>query len=75
MNYKLFPLFLITILTLQKGNSQQMTSNQSLIKRIDNYLYTSIENGYSGSVLVAKEGEIILSKGYMKFFLNSMLKG
>lgn len=32
--------------------------------RIDEYLNQSVDNGYSGSVLVAKDGEIILSKGY-----------
>lgn len=37
---------------------------QALITRIDTYLNNSVVNGYSGSVLVAKGGNIILSKGY-----------
>jgi CubicO group peptidase (beta-lactamase class C family) len=33
-------------------------------KHIDDYLTNSVSNGYSGAVLIAKGGEIILSKGY-----------
>lgn len=35
-----------------------------ITKHIDDYLTKSVSNGYSGAVLIAKGGEIILSKGY-----------
>ena len=43
---------------------QETQNNYSLKVKIDTYLNNSITNGYSGSVLVAKKGDIILSKGY-----------
>lgn len=43
---------------------QESHSNDELKSKIDIYLNNSVTNGYSGSVLVAKKGEIILSKGY-----------
>ncbi len=36
----------------------------SIASRIDNYLNACVEHGYAASVLVAKNGEIIVSKGY-----------
>ncbi|MCK0107868.1 serine hydrolase [Flavobacteriaceae bacterium S0825] len=42
---------------------QEMNNNE-LKAKIDTYLNNSITNGYSASVLVAKRGEVILSKGY-----------
>lgn len=32
--------------------------------RVDDYLTRSVPNGFAGAVLVAKEGEVVLSKGY-----------
>ena len=43
---------------------QAVDAYSTIYNRIDEYLNRSVENGYSGSVLVAKDGEIILSKGY-----------
>ena len=43
---------------------QEVQSYDALNARIDTYLNNSVTNGYSGSVLVAKKGDIILSKGY-----------
>jgi len=43
---------------------QETLSNNALKVKIDTYLNNSVTNGYSGSVLVAKKGELILSKGY-----------
>jgi len=43
---------------------QEIQNNDSLNARIDTYLNNNVTNGYSGSVLVAKKGDIILSKGY-----------
>ncbi|WP_347923956.1 serine hydrolase domain-containing protein [Pontimicrobium sp. SW4] len=42
---------------------QEMNNNE-LKAKIDTYLNNSVTNGYSASVLVAKKGEVILSKGY-----------
>jgi CubicO group peptidase (beta-lactamase class C family) len=39
-------------------------TNEELAQRIDTYLNASAENGFSGAVLVARKGEIVLSKGY-----------
>jgi len=65
MNKKLF----ITLVLLQFtiGTSTlfgQETKNDDFKARIDTYLNASYENGYAASVLVAKQGDIILSKGY-----------
>jgi len=45
-------------------NAQEKLNPKDTFTKIDNYLNSSVTNGYSGSVLVAKDGEIILSKGY-----------
>ncbi len=45
-------------------NAQIKTSNNTLEKKIDTYLSEGVANGFSGSVLIAKEGEIVLHKGY-----------
>ena len=42
---------------------QEIHNNEHIVK-IDTYLNHSVDNGYSASVLVAKKGDIILSKGY-----------
>lgn len=56
------PIFaFITFLTL---NSFSQSTNKELFNRIDTYLESSVTNGFSGVVLVSKEAEIILSKGY-----------
>ena len=46
------------------GSAQNQFDTDTFKTRIDNYLISSVENGYSGSILVAKNGEVILSKGY-----------
>ena len=42
----------------------QEVKNNELKAKIDTYLNASSENGYAASVLVVKQGELILSKGY-----------
>ncbi len=39
-------------------------TNKVLVNKIDSYLEASSKNGFSGVVLVAKKGEVVLSKGY-----------
>ena len=60
---------LITLVLLQFtiGTSTlfgQETKNDELKTKIDTYLNNSVANGYSASILVAKKGDIIVSKGY-----------
>ena len=43
---------------------QETQNHYQLKEKIDTYLNSSVDNGYSASVLVAKSGDIILSKGY-----------
>ena len=45
-------------------NAQKTAKNNAIIQKIDNYLNAGTANGFSGSVLIAKKGEIILNKGY-----------
>jgi len=42
----------------------QEVKNNELKAKIDTYINASSENGYAASVLVAKQGDIIFSKGY-----------
>jgi len=49
---------------LSFGSFSQNKSDSVLVDRIDGYLNESVENGFAASILVAKEGEILLSKGY-----------
>ena len=39
-------------------------SNDNLKKKIDAYLIQGETNGFSGAVLIAKKGEVIINKGY-----------
>jgi len=61
-----FSLFILTLISLvgctQLSKKQQ--DNSALKDKIDAYLTKSEANGLSGTVLVAKEGEIIINKGY-----------
>jgi len=38
--------------------------DDSIRSRIDEYLSKSVENGFSGAVLVARQGNVVLDKGY-----------
>jgi CubicO group peptidase (beta-lactamase class C family) len=71
----LIPILIVSFLGLSSGptrtsdpglltNDSTSTETEDLALRIDTYLTQSTENGFSGSALVAVEGQIILSKGY-----------
>ena len=45
-------------------NCQQNSQNKELIKKIDRYMNRTTSTGFSGTVLIAKDGKIILSRGY-----------
>ncbi|WP_431111529.1 serine hydrolase domain-containing protein, partial [Winogradskyella poriferorum] len=53
-----------TLFFIFSVQAQERLNDNALFNRIDSYLIQSVANGYSGSVLVAQDGQIILSKGY-----------
>ncbi|WGF91682.1 serine hydrolase domain-containing protein [Aequorivita marisscotiae] len=53
-----------TLITLSIFSATSQNTNKKLFNKIDSYLDASAKNGFSGVVLVAKKGEVILSKGY-----------
>jgi len=64
MKYRLLIILSIVSLFFYEARGQHNESRDTIINHIDNYLNSSVLNGYSGSVLVAKDGEVLLSKGY-----------
>ena len=64
MKYRLLIILSIVSLFFYDARGQHNESRDTIINHIDNYLNSSVLNGYSGSVLVAKDGEVLLSKGY-----------
>lgn len=56
-----FTLFVLGTITL---NAQTIENNKLLKTKIDSYLKASVDNGFSGTVLVSIKGNILLSKGY-----------
>lgn len=55
---------IVIILISSLSYSQSISDNVELNRKIDNYLTNGVANGFSGAVLIAKNGEIILNKGY-----------
>lgn len=64
MTYRLLILLSLLSLFNKIVRGQPKDTSETISTRIDRFLNKSVENGYSGSVLVAKKGEILLSKGY-----------
>lgn len=60
----LFLVFTQFVLITSTIHAQNSYDNQILKEKIDSYLSQGVSNGFSGSVLIAKQGEIILHKGY-----------
>ncbi|MDC1162049.1 serine hydrolase [Tenacibaculum sp.] len=52
------------LLTTTATNAQITEDNKTLERKIDNYLKAGVTHGFSGAILIAKEGNIILNKGY-----------
>jgi len=66
---KILLLNILIILFLFGFSSQALSGskhrlNDATIKKIDNYLSKSVENGYSGAILVSENGMKQLNKGY-----------
>jgi CubicO group peptidase (beta-lactamase class C family) len=60
----LFKILFFTVITLSTFSVFSQNTNKKLFNKIDSYLDASAKNGFSGVVLVAKKGKVILSKGY-----------
>lgn len=56
--------FIILIVLSQSAYAQISLTKEKLNKKIDNYLIQGVKNGFAGAVLIARNGEIILNKGY-----------
>ncbi|MEY8849234.1 serine hydrolase [Psychroserpens sp. XS_ASV72] len=54
----------LSIFFFHTCSEQKSADEEYIATKIENYLNASTKNGYSGSVLIAKNGEILLSKGY-----------
>jgi len=54
---------LVIVGTLTSNAQEKLNSNDTFTK-IDNYLSNGTTNGFSGAILVIKEGELIINKGY-----------
>ncbi|UTW60330.1 serine hydrolase [Kordiimonas sp. SCSIO 12603] len=48
----------------QASDPEYNPSDKALAARIDDYMISGVEKGYAGTLLVAKDGKIILNKGY-----------
>ncbi|MCF2875731.1 MULTISPECIES: serine hydrolase domain-containing protein [unclassified Tenacibaculum] len=58
-------IILILFLTTKLNYSQSLdNNNKALEKKIDKYLTEGQAKGFSGAVLIAKNGKILLNKGY-----------
>ena len=48
----------------QASDPKHDFSDQAIATKIDNYMMSGVENGYAGTLLVARNGRVILNKGY-----------
>ena len=64
MKNRILKITVFTLLMTFGVYAQKKQSNESIKQKIDNYLSQGVTNGFSGSVLVAKKGTIIINKGY-----------
>jgi CubicO group peptidase (beta-lactamase class C family) len=57
--------FALCLLLAVNGTAQTGTSNQDLTARVDEYLNALVkQDRFSGAVLLARDGKVLLSKGY-----------
>jgi CubicO group peptidase (beta-lactamase class C family) len=62
---RLSAFFLLFIFIYSASSAQQKSSNDSLAAKLDEYLNSAVQAGqFNGTALVAKNGQIILQKGY-----------
>ncbi len=60
---KLMARIFSSVLVLFVATASAQVSKDPIAK-IDRYLNRAVENGYSGSVLIASNGKVLLTKGY-----------
>lgn len=61
MNKLISIVFLLVTIPLHAQKNRNYTD---FTNKVDTYLSDGVANGFSGSILIAKEGKIILNKGY-----------
>ena len=54
----------LVIIGTLTSNAQEISEPKDNFTKIDNYLRNGTANGFSGAILVIKEGELIINKGY-----------
>jgi len=54
----------LVILGTLTSNAQEELNTNNTYTKIDNYLTKGTDNGFSGAILVIKEGVLIINKGY-----------
>lgn len=59
-----FSTIALVILGTLTSNAQEKLNSNDAFTKIDNYLSNGTTNGFSGAILVIKEGELIINKGY-----------
>jgi len=59
-----FSTIALVILGTLTSNAQEKLNPKDTFTKIDNYLSNGTANGFSGAILVIKEGELIINKGY-----------
>jgi CubicO group peptidase (beta-lactamase class C family) len=59
-----FSTIALVILGILTSNAQGKLNSNDTFTKIDNYLSNGSANGFSGAILVIKEGELIINKGY-----------
>jgi len=59
-----FSTIALIILATFTSNAQEKLNPDDTFTKIDSYLSNGIANGFSGAILVIKEGELIINKGY-----------
>ena len=57
-------LFLFILLVFTGASAQDISGKPDLSRTLDEYLSRATANGFSGSVLVVKDGKVLLRKGY-----------
>ena len=60
----IFSIIALGLLGIVTSNSQEKLNPKDTFTKIDTYLSNGTANGFSGAILVIKEGELIINKGY-----------
>ena len=60
----IFSIIALGLLGIVTSNSQEKLNPKDTFTKIDNYLSNGTVNGFSGVILVIKEGNLIINKGY-----------